>query len=153
MTTFNDPTPPPPTLAYRGPEYGGDVVLGPAAFEALRATRKWVRVASVLLYVGAGLLVLAGLASAVGAFGVRGGAGAGVGLVYVAFAALYVVPAVYLTRYANAIARLERSRVPEDLADALQAQKSFWKFVGLAVLIVVGFYALFFAGALVFGAF
>jgi len=59
----------------------------------------------------------------------------------VAIALFYIVPALYLFRYAANIARLRNSGRADDLENALQAQKSFWKFVGIVAAIVVGIYA------------
>ena len=60
--------------------------------------------------------------------------------VYLIFAAIYVIPAIYLHRYASRLKRLMLVRTPEMLEQAIEAQKSFWKFVGLTFLIIAGFY-------------
>ena len=138
-------TPPLPATAAPVPtralEYGsarggsGDVVATTAALDALRATRPWVTLFAVLLFIGVGfgaLFVLVLLIAAVAGGGARAG---GVAILFALFACgglcLYFFPALYLIRYSAAIGRLGESRRPEDLEAALVSQKSFWKFLGI----------------------
>ena len=121
----------------------------PRTVALLGQTRPWVLLMSILMFIGAGLAGLVGLlaillsstgtrtASPLGIFGFLG---VGVGLFYVAMAAFYFVPAVYLFRYAANIARLRSGGRADDLENALEAQKSFWKFVGIVTAIVLGIY-------------
>jgi hypothetical protein len=55
-------------------------------------------------------------------------------------AAFYIVPGIFLMRYASRIAALVASGRADDLESALAAQKSFWKFVGIVVAVVLGLY-------------
>lgn len=125
------------------------IYASPRAVGMLQATRPWVRFFSVLLFIGVGLIVIAALFQFVG----RGSLGrsrsmgpASDGAVMVSALAMlgvgtfYLVPALYLGRYATKISDLLRSRRPEDLEAALQAQKSFWKFSGIAALVVIALY-------------
>ena len=61
-------------------------------------------------------------------------------LVYIPFGALYIFPAVFLSRYASCITRLLQIRRSEDLEAALAAQKSFWKFIGITIVVVLCIY-------------
>jgi hypothetical protein len=63
---------------------------------------------------------------------------------YVLVALLYFFPAMYLYRYASGIARLREAGRVDDLDAALDAQRAFWKFVGILTTIVLGFMLLMF---------
>ena len=57
-------------------------------------------------------------------------------------ALFYIVPAFFLWRYADRIGLFVRDRSTGALASALEAQKSFWKFVGILTLVVLLLYAM-----------
>ena len=82
-----------------------------------------------------------------GAEAMPGGLGVFLGSVYIVMAILYILPAVFLWMYADRIRNFLRQRSPGALASALEAQKSFWKFVGILTVIVLCIYgaAIFFA--------
>jgi len=117
---------------------GGEGCALPAEVaSALAATRPWVRLVSVLLFLGAGL----GLLGAVISMAVAGQVADGppalvVGLIQAISCALYLVPAYFLFRYAGAIGDFVRSGAAAELEAALLCQKSFWKFVGILSLIM-----------------
>lgn len=102
---------------------------------------------SILMFVVGGLMAFGGLFALVGGLigggrsGMFGPMGAFVGLIYVALALLYFVPAIHLSRYASRIAQLRAAGLVGDLESALDAQKSFWKFIGIFTAIVVSVYA------------
>ena len=119
--------------------------------QALNETRPWVKLISVVGMIGIGLMLLGGIPflamSAFAASRVAGGGGApemGViamlGIFYLAIALLYVYPIIKLSKYSRAIRRLSQSGAVSDLEDALTQQKSFWKFVGILMLIVLVIY-------------
>jgi hypothetical protein len=129
------------------PVGSGPVSLGVIA--ALSKTRPWVRLVSVLVFIMCAFLVLAGIGWLVagvsgglsgsdfggGAMGLGAGIGVAVLLVYLVIAALMLPVAVFLGRYASRIKVLQGSGRMEALEDALFAQKSFWKYVGVLTLI------------------
>jgi hypothetical protein len=108
----------------------------PPAFAApLQGTQPWVRFLAVIGFIVAGFMVL---------FGLIGGAiGAALGrtellpvmVLYPIFGALYVFPSMYLLRYANTIREFLASGQDAHLASALDAQRSFWKFAGILVIV------------------
>ncbi len=115
-------------------------------------TRKWVRLCSVLGFIGSAFMVLAGLfmmisggtlgaSSGMGGAAYGGGVMLGMGLLYLVFAILYIYPSLRLWQYASSISRLESSSASFDLETALDKQRSFWKFVGIMVCIILGLYA------------
>ncbi len=113
---------------------------------ALVQTRPWVRFISVMMFIGSGFMVLAGLALAVVGLAGAGAApqravGVALGVGYVVMSLIYIIPAVFLWRYADRINAFARERSTGALASALEVQKSFWKFIGVLILIVMVVYA------------
>jgi hypothetical protein len=131
-------------IGYRGVETG-NAGISPRAADMLRQTGPWVRFISVLMLIAAGLVLIGGVfALGAGAFmGSRaGGAIPGVvGVGYIVLGALYGVPALLLGRYASRIGALMRTNRMGDLEEALGAQKSFWKFVGVLMVVMLCVYA------------
>jgi hypothetical protein len=52
----------------------------------------------------------------------------------------YFVPSLLLWKYGSRISEHLRGRDPATFSAALSAQKSFWKYLGILVLILMGFY-------------
>ncbi|MFD0894037.1 hypothetical protein KBB96_03155 [Luteolibacter ambystomatis] len=143
---------------YASPNFAQSPVAssGPAvdseAIRMLQLTRPWVRFCSVIGFIGTGFLILGGLAMLVG--GAIAGASTRTsavpfpgfnivfGLVYLVMAALYVFPSIKLWSYGSAITRLMMSGSSMDLVQALNLQRSFWKFVGIMVCVIMVIYAL-----------
>ena len=129
-----------------------DPVLGLSTgiIDALRKTRPWVLMMGILCFIAAAFTILAGIGLTL-VMATTGGAGTpglppvfgiGMGVMYLVMGILYVFPGVYLMRYASKISALTSSPSTVALEEALIAQKSFWKFVGVSVLVVIGFYIL-----------
>src|SRR5262245_55263006 len=116
-------------------------VPSPAAHSTLAAplqgTQPCVRFLSVMGFIVAGMMVLLGLTAGV--------AGAAIGrtemlpvmFLYPIFGVLYVFPSLYLLRYANNIRGFLASGQDRDLAGALEAQRSFWKFAGILTIVSI----------------
>jgi hypothetical protein len=133
--------------------------------ELLRRTKTWVRVVGVVMWLGVGLMVLAALGMGVVSLtmGAAGGADAaapfgssgmmlGLTLMYLVLAGVYVMPATKLWNYGSRIDDLLHSRSNADLEAALDAQRGFWTFVGVAFLVMIALYAFVVVGAVAFGA-
>ena len=159
MTT---PDPYAAPLAAGGGSFSPDVPQG--AVEALRGTRPWVLLFSILGFLGAGLLFFAGLAVMLGggAFllgGVEGGGAAeggmifGLGLLYILLAFLYVMPSLYLFRYAGRIARMTSGGGVAALVEALDQQRRFWRLAGIVTVVMIGLYVVVIVVAIAVGAF
>jgi hypothetical protein len=140
--------PPRPALS---PEGVGSTTLG-----YLKETKPWVRLFSILGFIFSAFAVLAGLLMMVGAGFLgeefQGALGVGLGVFYLVFALLYIMPSLYLWRYASSIQTLLSSRRTADLDEALKQQKSFWRFIGILTAAMLCLYALILVGALIFGA-
>ena len=107
--------------------------------DKLAGTQGWVRFFSVLGFIVFGLIML----GAIGAL-FLGGMGVFVSLVYIVIGALYFFPTLKLSQYASRIARLRVTQSEVDLSAALEAQRSFWAFVGIVTLVVLCLYLVIF---------
>jgi hypothetical protein len=123
--------------------------------ELLGQTKPWVTFLAVLGFVSTGLMVMVGLLLAVTmAMQPKQGLPAAVGLVYVGIGVFYVFPSLLLLRFGTAIRRLMMSAPAggiEALTDVVRRQKSFWRFMGICALVMMGIYGLFLVGAFVYG--
>jgi hypothetical protein len=120
-------------------------VITSAMMEYLKQTKPWVRFISILGFIGTGFLLLLGLFLMLGAgvmssrFGSAFGGVpmAAIGMVYLVLGALYILPAVFLFRYAAGIQKALTVDLTSGVEEALQSQKSFWRFVGILMLILL----------------
>jgi len=117
----------------------------------LDRTRPWVRFLGILAFVFAAFTVGIGLIIGAGMALNRNPAGVAIFVFYPLMGALYAVPGVLLTRYANNIAQFVQSRQETDLATALDAQRSFWKFAGIMGIVSIVFTVIVIPLALVMG--
>ncbi len=78
-----------------------------------------------------------------------GGMGVLISLIYIVMGALYFFPTLKLSQYASRIARLRVTKSEVDLSAALEAQRSFWAFVGIVTIIVLFLYLVIFLVAFV----
>ncbi|MDH5422709.1 MAG: hypothetical protein OEY55_12975 [Acidimicrobiia bacterium] len=115
----------------------------------LQQTRPWVLVIAVLAAIGAGLMILGGIVFGVFVAAAPEMAGFdelpasfGVWLagLYVFFGGLYVLPSMWLFKYSSRISRYIEAPTSATLGEALSAQKSFWKFTGIAALSLIALY-------------
>jgi hypothetical protein len=129
--------------------------VSPAIVEMLRQTKPWARFLAVLGFIGICFMVIASFAMlAVGSTlgrGLPAGLGVGMMLVYLVMAGIQLPAALYLNRYASRIGKLVESHDSRDLEDALAAQKSFWRYIGILSLILMCFYLLVFVAVVVAG--
>lgn len=133
-----------------GGTFAPDVPQG--AVEALRGTRPWVRLFSILGFLTAALMVMLGAAVALGGgasifgdFGgdgpAAGGAMIAMGLAYLLIGLLYFLPCLYLFRYASRITRITEGGGAAALVDALDQQRRFWRLIGIYTVAMLALYA------------
>jgi hypothetical protein len=152
LATHEEPAPgasasaEPATLAYSGGR-SGTLICTPAAVQRLRETQPWVRFIGILLLIiggGAGLVALLMLLGFL--YRLMDGSGSGASMTAIGFvlamfglyalaAFLYFMLGLYLNRYASRIADTARSLREDHLEAALAAQRSFWRLLGILVLI------------------
>ncbi|NOT28801.1 MAG: hypothetical protein HOP16_22175 [Acidobacteria bacterium] len=111
------------------------VSLDPMLSRILQKTQPWLRLTGIAGLTSAAFMVLAGLGG--GAAGlVSGDPMAMVLLVAYPFGALlYVFPSMQLVRSAKNIREFATTGDPRQLEAAMEAQRAFWKFVGLLTLV------------------
>jgi hypothetical protein len=147
----SSPLHPDPQAINDGGEVAGALVA------TLAATKPWLRVVGVFMWIGVGFMLL--LAMFMAAFDSFGAGGlndsnpqlasvmrVGLPIFYLVFGALYIYPARRIWSCGSAIDRLTRSRNLADLKVVLETQRSFWKFVGVSFLLFTGLYALLLVG-------
>ena len=134
---------------------GGADAVSEGAIRQLQGTKPWVQFMSVLFFIGAAFMFLAGILMGVmggiGGMAMAGGEpGAGIagamGIViavfYCLFGVLYLLPAVKMWKYGSRIGTLAQTRSVADLEGALNEQRIVWKFWGIltivGVVLVVG---------------
>jgi hypothetical protein len=130
--------------------------------QQLAGTKPWVRFISVLMFIGAALMLLIALGIMIAGGAIAkassnpmfsGGMGIAFAVLYAAMSLFYIYPALKLWKYANYIAILLNSGAMFDLEMALSQQRSFWKFVGIIMLVFLSLYLLVIVGAVIFGGF
>ncbi|HSN17072.1 MAG TPA: hypothetical protein VLV87_02585 [Gammaproteobacteria bacterium] len=125
-----------------------DIVVSDRALTQLNATRPWVKFLAILGFIFTALMILVGLmfilvgTSIPGEAGMPGSFGRIFGIVYLILAFLYLFPCLYLIRYARAIEAIPGTGQAA-FEEALKNQKSFWKFVGILTIVMLGLYVLF----------
>lgn len=114
----------------------------PAMVEHLARTKPWVRLMSIMGFLGTAFLVIGaiGLMVVGSASPALGGRGALLGGVYFVLALVYVYPSVLLFRYASAVSRLMDTRNLGHMEAALSLQRSFWRLLGILTLALIVVY-------------
>ncbi len=145
---------PPADPAARAFPSDGRAGVSEMSVEMLRQTKPWVFFLGVLALIGSGLMALVGLGMLV--LGAVASASGGpptfvLGLVYLPMALLYIYPGIKLWKYGSAIGRLVSTRDGGDLDAALSEQKSFWKYMGIMMLVLIVFETLMIVVAMVAG--
>jgi hypothetical protein len=109
---------------------------------SLRATRPWTRLFSILGFIGTGMIILMGIALALGGpffqAAERVPLPAYAGIFYILGSILYLVPSIWLFKYSSAITRFLSGGGAIELGNAIAFQKSFWKFLGIMTLVMIG---------------
>ena len=146
------------------PSFSTSSEVSQGVLAQLAGTKGWVRFMSVLMFIGAGFMLLGALFMLVmggsiaasaksGAGALPGGVMTGASILYAALSLLYIYPALKLWNYASNIGVLLLSSSMLDLEAALSQQRSFWKFLGIMVIAIFVLYFMIFIGLLAFGGF
>lgn len=122
------------------------IVVSESALGYLNATRPWVKFLAIVGFVFIGLMILIGLImtpafSAASKEPGMAAFGPVFGILYLVMAVIYLMPCLFMYRYAAAIAAIP-SAGQSALEDALKNQKSFWKFMGILMLIMLCLYVI-----------
>lgn len=129
----------------------------------LAETAKWAKFLSIVGFVVCAIMLLAGifmgtvmgsLSSMGGAAGTFAGAGSVfISIFYVAIAALYFFPCLYLYRFSIAMKTAIQTNEPIQLQASFRNLKSCFRFMGILTIIILSFYALAIVGGGLFAAF
>lgn len=135
--------------------HNNQLTISPDIVNFLRETAKWAKFLSIVGFVMMGLFVIMGVFFSA-MIGGMGGAAAGLGggflgLVYVAMAALYFFPILYLYRFSTQIKTAIDNNDQGFLSSAFSNLKSCYKFLGILMAIILGFYAFMLVIGLLFG--
>lgn len=117
----------------------------------LKETAKWTKLLSIVGFVTVGFLILFGLVMmfSIGSLGDKysqisgmGSMGAVMGIVYILMAGLYLYPILKLYHFSDFAKKALASHDSHMLTQALEAQKSMYKFMGILTVIVLAIYAI-----------
>lgn len=146
------------TDSFGGDNVGAAVQTSDRAIELLARTRPWVKVMVVvgrigLIFMAIGLVALVLIALT------QGNAGVGqdnvpplfLAAMYAVMLVLYWFPVLFLSQYTSKIRQLTTTAEPALLDEALDAQRKFWKFIGIGMLVMIAIYVLFILGAVLLG--
>ena len=133
-----------------------ELQLNTLAVESLKSSASWSMLLAVMGFIGIGFMILAALAMTLMGGLIGSGAGLGgfqswFGLIYIVIAALYFMPIYYLFKYASDMKTALNNKNSEQLAQAFLNLKSHHKFLGVSIIVLIGFYILMFIGFAVFG--
>jgi len=162
MTEFNNTeitqSPPDP---YQNPQetYANIKSVDPKIVAAAKATKPWLRFLAIMGFLSSGLMLLLGfvmiglsaIASEFAEMSIL--QGLMIGSFYILGAFVYLLPTIKLWKYGTSINNLALSNKPEDLFQFIEAQRSFWKTIGVISLIWIGMVFLFMGMAFIFGIF
>jgi magnesium-transporting ATPase (P-type) len=122
--------------------------VSPGTIAELTGTKPWVRLFSIVMWIGTVLMVLGGVVMLfIGIAGIgaaSGDAGSALaamggftvmGVMYTLMAFLIIYPTLKLSKYASKISQLSQSRSVDDLNAALAEQRRYWKFLGILTVI------------------
>lgn len=103
--------------------------------ELLNQTRPWVLLIGILLWIATVIVGVFSVIAIIGAILDQRADTLIIGVIYVIAVLIYALMARSLTRYAGSISRLNMSERIVDLEEAIAAQKTFWKIMGIITLI------------------
>lgn len=126
--------------------------LAASTLETLRRTQPWLRFIGIMLLIGTGVTLLLGIAMcgiglvATGLLGEDGERQVGPGLVvlgllYIPLALVYLYPGMLLLRSASRIRQAVADGDALAILDSLEAQRKFWKYIGICLIALVTFSA------------
>ncbi|MCA9216343.1 MAG: hypothetical protein KDB27_24915 [Planctomycetales bacterium] len=150
----------PPVNPFQAPtsdQPHGQIVGDNETAQLLSQTRPWTLTIGILMIIGSAFMVLGGLGMVVMSLAGAGGAAGpqvfgltAIGVFYLVIAALYVIPAMLLLKYSRRISDYVGSPTVSNLNAAIGAQKSFWRFCGIAALLLIVVYVVGIVIAVVF---
>jgi len=117
----------------------------------LGETARWAKFLAIVGFVFCGLLALVALfagtifstaMSAFGGGGVSFMGGAALTIIYLLLALLYFFPCLYLFKFASKMQVALRNNDQQQLGESFRNLKSCYRYLGILMIIILGFYAL-----------
>lgn len=124
--------------------------------EYLREAAKWGKFLAIVGFIFVGIIALGALFAGSILGGSLGremgfpGAGIFITLLYLAFAALYFFPCLYLYNFSAKAKLALLTNSTSGMTEALKNLKSMFKFMGIFTAVILGIYALIFVGSFLF---
>jgi preprotein translocase subunit SecY len=114
--------------------------------DELRRTAGWVLFIAILIFIAVAFLFLSGIILLIAGAGLSAVDGpwqalplgpmlAGGAVVLLAMGVVYLFAGIYLTKFKSAIERLARTSHDDDLANAMEQQRKFWKLWSIVFII------------------
>ena len=107
---------------------------------SLRQTRPWARFLSILGFISISLMVIGGT---INIFVLSGDNAQNtflpaifMGALNILMGLLYLFPALFLFKFSTSIGRLLDGGGPREMEETLSNQKSFWKFIGILIIVI-----------------
>lgn len=120
------------------PRVVGSEDIPPGVTKILRDTQPWARFLGILGLIGVACMIAGGLAVGAAGLSARQPEMALIPFVYPITGILYFFPSMYLVRYARRIRYFVAQGHAHQLEAALEAQRSFWKSMGILTLVGLG---------------
>ena len=125
--------------------------LSPSISRILQQTQPWARLMGIVGFVMVGLMILVGVGAGAAGIATGNAETAVLLVVYPLIAVLYIFPSMYLVRYSGRIREFVAQGQQSQLEAALEAQRLFWKFIGIVTLVSLSVTALIILVAIVVG--
>ncbi len=127
------------------------------SYSSLSETRKWVLFFAILGIIGIALMLMLAVAMMLILPAMNSGLNTPMptgifGAVYLIFAAIYIMPIVYLLQFSNKIKTALITRNSETLGQALKSLMLHFRTVGIITIVIISLYLLVLVGVLVMGA-
>jgi len=108
----------------------------------LAETSKWANFLSIIGFVMLGLMVIVSFVMIAMTASILGAEALGIGVMYLFMVALYFFPTLYLFKFARKIKAGILSTSQEDMTQGFENLKKLFKFMGILMIVLLGFYAL-----------
>jgi hypothetical protein len=124
--------------------FGSEMTITPASKQALKTMSGWMRFMAVLGFIGCAMMLLSGLIMMLSGSLLSGSnlpydvPTKGMGFSYLVIAVLIFFPYLFLNRSCNAINNALMSGHNEELETGLINMKSYWKYLGIFTIIMLG---------------
>ena len=110
----------------------------------INETRKWAQFLAILGFIGTGMIAIMAIFAGSMFSGMVGAGGIAITVLYLLMALVYFFPSLYLFRFSEKSNRALYKKDSDELEAAMGNLKSTFKFYGIAAIIVISFYLLFF---------